>query len=122
MHIVPSALYQFLIGVCFLYGCNVLALQVLRDRHFLGYLVRHFVYDCRNGFQSCHERCTVSAFAKDNLEAVFINGAYTYGLQDSLLPYALGKFGKARLVKGLARVVVTRLNVCQCYRCNVLLY
>ena len=76
LHIVATALYELLVGVRFLNGRNVFALQVLCYRHFLGGLVRNFHDDSRYLFQSCHEGGTVSAFSEHDFHAVVRNGAH----------------------------------------------
>ena len=76
LHIVATALYELLIGVRFLDGRNVLALQVLRYRHLFGCLVRNFHDDSRYLFQPCHEGGTVSAFSEHDFHAVVRKGAY----------------------------------------------
>jgi hypothetical protein len=104
-----------LVGVGFLYGGNVLALQVLRHGHFGGGLVRNMQDDSRNFGQFCHKGGTIPALSENNLEAVGVhNGAHADRLQYSLLTNTLGQFGKARLVKVLAWVIVARLNIHQC--------
>ena len=122
LYIVATAVYELLVGVGFLNRGHILTLQVLGNRHFLGCLVWNFHDDSRNFRQFSHEGSTVSAFSEYNLETVVRNRAHTDRLKHSLLTDALGKFRKACLVKVLTWVVVTRLNVCQCYRCDVLLY
>ena len=115
---------SFLVGVGFLYGGNVLALQVLRHGHFGGGLVRNMQDDSRNFGQFCHKGGTIPALSENNLEAVGVhNGAHADRLQYSLLTNTLGQFGKARLVKVLAWVIVARLKYSsmQLIRCCSLL-
>ena len=74
---VASALYQLLIGGSFLYGCHVLALQVLGNRHFLGCLVRQLGDDSRDFPAACDDGRTVSALPENNLVTVCSgNGAH----------------------------------------------
>ena len=123
LNVMPTAFNKFLICVCFLNGCNILSLQVLRYRHFLCHLVRHVQYDRRNYRHFRHKGSTVSAFSENYLKfSTFINRAYSYRLQDPLLTDAVCQFRKARLVKMLAWVVTARLNVCQCYHTDVLFF
>ena len=72
-----SALYQLLIGGSFLYGCHVLTLQILGNRHFLGCLVRQLGNDSRNFLAASDDGCTVSALPENNLVTVCsVNGAH----------------------------------------------
>ena len=115
-----SALDKPLIGCGFLHGCHVLALQVLGNRHFLGFLVRQLGYDCGNFVPARNDGRTVTAFPENNPVTVCpVNGAHGDGLQHALLLDAIGKLVKARFIETLAWVETARLNVCQCYHRDV---
>ena len=122
LHGVASALDKPLIGCGFLHGCHVLALQVLGNRHFLGFLVRQLGYDCGNFVPARNDGRTVTAFPENNPVTVCsVNGAHGDGLQHALPFDALGKFVKGCFIETFAWVEAARLNVCQCYHRDVFL-
>ena len=120
LHGMASALDKPLIGCGFLHGCYVLALQVLGNRHFLGFLVRQLGYDCGNFVPARNDGRTVTAFPENNPVTVCsVNGAYGDGLQHALPFDALGKFVKGCFIEAFAWVEAARLNVCQRYHRDV---
>ena len=109
----PPTINELLISIGFFRRSNVFTLQVLCDRHFLCFFVRKFGYDSRNFFQTSNNGSTVSAFAKDNLVTVCVcNRTHGDRLQYALLLDAFRKFVQTCFIETLARIVVTRLNVC----------
>ena len=81
LHGMASALDKPLIGCGFLHGCHVLTLQVLGNRHFLGFLVRQLGYDCGNFVPARNDGRTVTTFPENNPVTVCpVNGAHGDGL------------------------------------------
>ena len=94
-------------------------MQVLGDCHFLGLFFGDIVDSGRNIHLVGQERGAVSALPVDDFVAVgFLKGAQTDGLQNSLLPYAVGKFAEGYIIELTAGVERVGTDVGECHGCG----
>lgn len=68
----PSALHEPLVGVGFFHGCHILALEVLGDGDFLGFLTGKVGDYGRDFLHADNRCCTVSALTENKLIAVAV--------------------------------------------------
>ena len=105
------------VGCSLLTGCNVLALEVLRNGGILGFGIRQLTDKGRNEFQPRHRCGPITPFAIDNFKT-FIFGPDANRLQNPDLADAVGEFLQGLRAEILAGIVGAADDLVQIQQLN----
>ena len=108
-------LQEMLICQCNLYGVEVLALDVLYERHFHHVFIADGADVSRDGCKSCQLGCSPAALTCNNLEVVFCNLAQCDRLNDAYCLDALCQFAQSLFVKFASWLVGVCLDLVDGY-------
>ena len=87
------------------YGIEVFSLKVFDESYLRSVGFAEFFYYTRYGCKACYLACSESSLSCDEFESSVFRFRDQYGLYDSVILYACGKFFQSRLVEMSSRLI-----------------